>query len=336
MRYKIALAGGTFDHLHKGHGKFLRAAFASSQAVWIGLTSDRFASKKALGFAIEPFPQRKAGLERFLKEHGFYKRSRIIKIDDAAGPNAANGKIDAIFVTKETAAGAKKVNALRKNAGVNPLKIVLVDFALAKDGKRISSTRIRKGEISRDGKIYLAKMAHALRLPKHLVGKLREPIGEFFPTGRKNGIIAAWKKANRIRPSFVAAVGDASYHDLKSIGVEPDLAIIDGKTMRMSVSLPKGYEKSAAKVANHPGTISPSLVSTIKRACAGLLPGKKPQHILVRGEEDLAALPAILALPLGSVVFYGMPKEGVVMVGVNEDTKAIAAKLLGAFRNTRI
>ena len=53
--------------------------------------------------------------------------------------------------------------------------------------------------------------------------------------------------------------------------------------------------------------------------------------IFVRGEEDLAALPAILALPLGSALFYGMPNEGVVLVLVGEKEKENASRVIGRF-----
>ena len=39
--------------------------------------------------------------------------------------------------------------------------------------------------------------------------------------------------------------------------------------------------------------------------------------IVVEGEEDLATLPAILYAPPGSVVVYGQPDEGSVLVKVN-------------------
>ena len=43
--------------------------------------------------------------------------------------------------------------------------------------------------------------------------------------------------------------------------------------------------------------------------------------IVVDGEEDLATLPAILYAPLGSVVIYGQPNEGSVLVNVTSEMK---------------
>jgi hypothetical protein len=39
--------------------------------------------------------------------------------------------------------------------------------------------------------------------------------------------------------------------------------------------------------------------------------------ILVKGEEDLAVIPAAILAPPGSLVFYGQPGEGVVICEVD-------------------
>jgi hypothetical protein len=49
----------------------------------------------------------------------------------------------------------------------------------------------------------------------------------------------------------------------------------------------------------------------------------------VDGEEDLLAVVTVLAAPAGSIVVYGQPNKGVVIVTVTETTKANAAKILG-------
>ena len=39
------------------------------------------------------------------------------------------------------------------------------------------------------------------------------------------------------------------------------------------------------------------------------------------GEEDLLALAAVLFAPFGSMVVYGQPKQGIVVIDVTEDSK---------------
>ena len=54
----------------------------------------------------------------------------------------------------------------------------------------------------------------------------------------------------------------------------------------------------------------------------------KPIQILVKGEEDLAALPAIAMAPLSSVIIYGLPDKGAVLVRVTESKKKEIQSLL--------
>ena len=50
--------------------------------------------------------------------------------------------------------------------------------------------------------------------------------------------------------------------------------------------------------------------------------------VLIEGEEDLLTIPAVMEAPLGAVVFYGQPLEGVVAVRVDEESKAGARAIL--------
>jgi uncharacterized protein (UPF0218 family) len=50
--------------------------------------------------------------------------------------------------------------------------------------------------------------------------------------------------------------------------------------------------------------------------------------IVVNGEEDLATLPAVLAVPDGASVVYGQPDEGMVLVTADNAAKARARQLI--------
>ena len=51
-------------------------------------------------------------------------------------------------------------------------------------------------------------------------------------------------------------------------------------------------------------------------------------RIEVEGEEDLAALPAILMAPAGANVIYGLPSHGMVVVKVGEKEKEVVRKFI--------
>lgn len=53
--------------------------------------------------------------------------------------------------------------------------------------------------------------------------------------------------------------------------------------------------------------------------------------LLVDGEEDLLALPAIVHAPIGGVVYYGQPQQGLVEVMVTEEKKREVLALLKQF-----
>ena len=62
---------------------------------------------------------------------------------------------DAIIVSPETKKVAEEINHLRKQKGLKQMKIILVPYILAEDGKPITSTRIIKNEIDENGKVLL-------------------------------------------------------------------------------------------------------------------------------------------------------------------------------------
>jgi uncharacterized protein (UPF0218 family) len=73
-----------------------------------------------------------------------------------------------------------------------------------------------------------------------------------------------------------------------------------------------------------------SLSGALLEALGEALSAPEPVIIEVTGEEDLAALPAILAAPDGSSVVYGQPGEGMVRVAVTPESRAEARALFDA------
>jgi pantetheine-phosphate adenylyltransferase len=150
---KKVILGGTFDILHKGHETLLKKAFSLGK-VTIGLTSDQFA-KRLKKRKVNKFSQRKRNLEKFILKK-FKRKAKIVKIDDIFGPTLKED-FDFLVVSRETFKNGLKINGERKKLGKKPIKIVKIKMVLAEDGKPISCTRIRKGEIDSEGKILRKK-----------------------------------------------------------------------------------------------------------------------------------------------------------------------------------
>jgi len=155
-RKKIVGVAGTFNVLHKAHHALLKKAFEIGDVVLIGLSTDEFAKKrKSLGLKITPFKKRKEALLTFLNNADFKnnKKFTIIPLEDQFGPAIYMKDLHGIVVSPETEKKALEINLIRKEKGLKPLEIVVVPYVPSEDGKPISSTRIMKGEILRDGKV---------------------------------------------------------------------------------------------------------------------------------------------------------------------------------------
>ncbi len=138
------VVGGTFDLLHKGHKELLGKA-SSLGEVKVGLSSDEMA-KEFKGVEVESFEIRKNDILDFLET------AKVEEINDPYG-FAVEEDFDYIVVSPETHARAKEINEKRKESGKKEMEIVEIDFILAEDGNPISSSRIRNGQIDKDGKL---------------------------------------------------------------------------------------------------------------------------------------------------------------------------------------
>jgi pantetheine-phosphate adenylyltransferase len=151
MKFRKVAVGGTFDHLHDGHLALLRRAFEVGERVYLGVCSDEMVKSK--GCRVQPLGQRLGRLlEAVFTEFG-EERVEVVVIRDPYGPAISDPELEAIVVSPETRARAEEINRIRKEKGLKELEILEVPFVLAEDGKPISSTRIRRGEIDPHGRL---------------------------------------------------------------------------------------------------------------------------------------------------------------------------------------
>jgi cytidyltransferase-like protein len=149
---KVAV-GGTFDELHRGHKALLDKAFEIGEKVVIGLSSDEFASKMGKPHKTAPYDERLKELEAFLEQSDLAAKAEIVPLNDPYGLTISGKGIDALVVSKETEKTAEKINEKREKAGLPPLKIVAISMIPAENNTPISTTRIRGGEIDRNGRL---------------------------------------------------------------------------------------------------------------------------------------------------------------------------------------
>jgi pantetheine-phosphate adenylyltransferase len=150
-KFGIVGVGGTFDELHKGHRALLMKAFEVGERVLIGLCSDDFVKKLNKPHKTAFYEHRLKDLKDFLQEHKLLERAEIIPLNDPFGVTLSKGCVEALIVSKETEPTAFKINEKRKEKGLPPLVTVVIDMVPSENHSPISTTRIRRGEIDREG-----------------------------------------------------------------------------------------------------------------------------------------------------------------------------------------
>ncbi|HEX6377889.1 MAG TPA: pantetheine-phosphate adenylyltransferase [Nitrososphaeraceae archaeon] len=148
--FDIVATGGTFDILHKGHYMLLLKAFEVGRQIIIGVSSDSYATRNHKKI-VNNYNIRLEKLKKFIDENFKKSNYSVYQLDDFYGPTVLTRDVQAIITTESSLENCVKINSLRESKGMTPLEIIIVPLVEDKDGKVISSTRIRDGEIDIDG-----------------------------------------------------------------------------------------------------------------------------------------------------------------------------------------
>ena len=162
-----------------------------------------------------------------------------------------------------------------------------------------------------------------LSLPRDLRSELKEPMGPIY-TGTADLLADAGDP--------VVTVGDVVTYHLLRADRRPDVALVDRMTERQTVDdaiweAIDGFDRRV-EVPNPAATLSLSLLTELRAALDRASAGGGTTVLVVDGEEDLAALPAVLAAPDGASVVYGQPGEGMVLAGTGPDERALVRDLI--------
>lgn len=156
-KFKKVAVGGTFDQLHLGHKILLRKAFELGERVAVGLTSDELVTRLSKPHFTASYKERQECLQAWLSKLGWMDRADIVPLDDAFGSSVTDSELEALVVSEETGPVAEKINEYRLKAGLNHLKIVTVSMVPSENCSPISTTRIRRGEMDREGRLLTKK-----------------------------------------------------------------------------------------------------------------------------------------------------------------------------------
>jgi pantetheine-phosphate adenylyltransferase len=159
-KFGTVLVGGTFDEFHRGHRALIMRAFEVGERVMIGLSSDQLARELRKNHAIATYEERLKELRGFLMGQGVLDRAKIVPLDTSFGITLSTTIADALILSKETEHVGITINKKRSASGLKPLELVVIEMIPAEDHVPISSTRIRHGEIDREG--------HLVRHGEHL------------------------------------------------------------------------------------------------------------------------------------------------------------------------
>jgi pantetheine-phosphate adenylyltransferase len=150
--FSLIATGGTFDIIHRGHLTLLSDAFAISDKVIIGLTSDELAEKNGK-LPINKYEKRLENLTAVISKEFPNASFQISKLDNDFGPAVLEEGVEALVVSDETSNQGAVLNQLRAEKKLPPVKIITVPMFLAKDGTKISTTRIKNSEVDTEGNL---------------------------------------------------------------------------------------------------------------------------------------------------------------------------------------
>jgi len=151
------------------------------------------------------------------------------------------------------------------------------------------------------------------RLPADLREELKKPLGKLVRNESISSLRGLIEGAK-----LVITVGDETLDTVLRLGITPDVFVVDGRVMRRVASLKRPRPRFSIAVKNPPGTISSESILAVELS----LELGKEVGVLVDGEEDLLTLPYILLSPPGSVILYGQPGEGIVVVDSSDKERA--------------
>ena len=175
----IGLIGGTFDRFHKGHLHLISQSLEHCNELEIWINSDDLAKKKDP--RIQSWEDRHHNIKSSLDED-LQSRVSFGKLEDKFGPASIHEEAQVIFSTENTTKNCEEINKIRIINDLDPLEIVTLELQNAWDGMPISSSRIRAGEIDREGNRWIPESfdSYEMVLTPQVESELKNPFGQLI------------------------------------------------------------------------------------------------------------------------------------------------------------
>ena len=163
-----------------------------------------------------------------------------------------------------------------------------------------------------------------MQLPDDLRDQLKNPLGNLISDNDPN-------KENIIKKisteSIIITVGDRTTENLLQLDIKPQIQIVDGLEKRSKRTVPiDDTVNTNLSCRNPPGEITDESIQVIQKAFSS----EPPVRIIIDGEEDLLVIPVCIHAPENSIVMYGQPNEGLVIVTITPEIRAKVQKILDA------
>ena len=161
-----------------------------------------------------------------------------------------------------------------------------------------------------------------MKLPENLREQLKMPLGDLI----KEEEVNKENILNKINSeSITITVGDRTTEKMIHFGIIPQIQVIDGLEKRNQRNIPMDETIRTEFTCKNPsGEITEESMQTIQNAFSC----ERPVRVIVKGEEDLLVIPACIFAPENSVVMYGQPNEGLVIVRVTPEIRSKVQKIV--------
>ena len=164
------------------------------------------------------------------------------------------------------------------------------------------------------------------RLTPLLRKRLKSPLGLLIRGTSDETMKKLKELVEKEKPSKIISVGDIVSENMAKHGISPQVMIVDNRVMREPITPIFLKADQTLHLKNPPGTLTSQAWSVMQEALRQVQRTK----VVVDGEEDLLTLVAVLCAPENSLVVYGQPHEGIVVVRVTGQKRGMIRRIVEA------